>query len=104
MRKMTYLHLFDPLSLLTDSAVTNSESCAITPINRPQMKNGQPLPYETESVGGYTTTSNGEQGLTMARMIDWCLGFVTSKDDRDVILKSYASGILDEDDCSPNQS
>ena len=73
------LHSFALLSLLTDFAVTNSESCAITPINRPQMKNGQPLPYETESVGGYTTTSNGEQGLTIARMIDWCLGFVTSR-------------------------
>ena len=104
MRKMIYLRSFDPVSLLTDFAVTNSESCAITPINRPQMKNGQPLPYETESVGGYTTTSNGRQVLTMARIIDWCLSSVTSKDDRDIILQAYASGLLDEDDCSLNQS
>lgn len=104
MRKMTPLHSFGPFSLLTNIAAMNSESCAITPINRPQMKNGQPLPYETESVGGYTTTSNGEQGLTMARMIDWCLGFITSKENRDIIRQAYASCLLDEDDCSLNQS
>ena len=104
MRKMAPLHSHGSFSLLTDIAVTNSESCAITPINRPQMKNGQPLPYETESVGGYTTTSNGEQGLTMARMIDWCLGFITSKENRDIIRQAYASCLLDEDDCSLNQS
>lgn len=68
------------------------------------MKNGQPLPYDTESVGGRTTSSNGEQGLTMARMVDWCLGFTTSKEDRNIILQAYASGLLDEDDCSLNQS
>lgn len=104
MRKMTSLYSFGLSSLLTNLAVTNSESCAITPINRLQMKNGQPLPCETESVGGHTTTSNGDQGLTMARMVDWCLGFVTSKEDRDVTLQAYASCLLDEDDCSLNQS
>ena len=68
------------------------------------MKNGQPLPYDTESVGGRTTSSNGEQGLTMARIIDWCLGLTTSKEDRYIILQAYASGFFDEDDCSLNQS
>ena len=102
MCKMTFLRCLGPFSLLTDIAVTYSESYAITPINRPQMKNGQPLPYETESFGGRTTTSNGEQGLTMARMIDWCLGFVVSEEDNEIISQAY--NFLDEDDCSLNQS
>ena len=105
MCKITFLQCFGPFSLLTDCVVTYSESCAITPINRPQMGNGQPLPYETESVGGRTTTSDGEQGLTMARTIDWCLGLNVSWKDRDIISKVYGSGLLlDEDDHSLNQT
>ena len=104
MCKMTFLYRFGPFSLLMSFTATYRENCAITPVNRPIAKNGLPVPYETESVGGLTTTSNGEQGLTMARMIDWCLGFVVSWQDHAILSKVYGSGFLQHDDCSLNQS
>jgi len=66
------------------------------------MKNGVPIACDVESIGAYTTTSMGEQGLTMARMVDWCLGLELNKEDKRDIHKAFET--MEDDDCSLNQS